>query len=308
MRNAGVIAGIMTTLLAVPGVRAQVAKPSVFDAHVHLAEFTEAGNWIESQRAADSIATLLDGAGVRGGVASASTFDIVDWRLAPGLIRGIAFPCPGGRVPNGGPTCFGGAGDFPDLAQLRTHVQAGAIGALGEIYTQYYGIALDDPRMDPYYALAQEFDLPVLIHMWNWHRGEDLACCPDHRIAAGNPLAVEKVLTRYPRLRVVVQHAAAPFSRELIVLMLRYPNVHADVSGLVQMLTVPPLRPLAEQYLTELVPVHSRLLFGSDNPYMIERIIDSFNQLTIFSEQQKRDVLYNNAARFFRLETSSSQQ
>lgn len=284
-----------------PGAGAQVSQPPVFDAHVHLAEFTGGGNWIESQRAADSIAVVLEHAGVRGSIGIASTFDIVDWRLPPGMIRGLAFPCPGGRVPNDGPVCFGGAGDFPDLAQLRSHVESGAIQVLGEIYTQYYGIPPHDSLMTPYYALAEEFDIPVLIHMWHWNPG-GFQCCPNYRIANGNPLDIEKVLIRFPRLRIVVQHAAPPFGRELTLLMLRYPNVYADVSGLLFMMGMGPLKTLAESYFAELAPMHSRLLFGSDNPHMLQNALEFLDQVSAFNEEQKRDILYNNAASLFRLQ------
>jgi len=41
----------------------------------------------------------------------------------------------------------------------------GRLAALSEITTQYAGIAPDDPRLEPYYALAKELDLPVGIHL-----------------------------------------------------------------------------------------------------------------------------------------------
>jgi len=280
---------------------AQEGDRPVFDAHVHLSEFTGGGRWIESQAAADSIKAVFTRAGVRGGVGIASTFDITRWDLPDGMIRAIGFPCPGGHVPNGGPPCFGDAREFPDLAELRSHLASGAVQALGEIYTQYYGISPDDSRMDPYYALAEEFDVPVMIHMWHWNQPGGPPCCPDYRISGGDPLDLEKVLTRFPRLRIVVMHAAAPFGRELTILMLRYPNVYADVSGLLLMMGMPPLRELAEGYLAELAPMHSRLLFGSDNAYMIERALASLDQVAAFTEDQKNDILFDNAARFFRI-------
>jgi predicted TIM-barrel fold metal-dependent hydrolase len=45
-------------------------------------------------------------------------------------------------------------------------------------------------------------------------------------------------------------------------------------------------------------------MFGSDQmiwPGVIEPAIRSIEQATFLSEQQKRDILYNNAARFLRL-------
>jgi hypothetical protein len=119
-----------------------------------------------------------------------------------------------------------------------------------------------------------------LIHMWRWDP-EGPPGCPDFRIANGNPLDLEKILIRFPRLRIVVQQAAAPFGRELVLLMLRYPNVYADISGLLFVMGVGPLKPLPESYFAELAPMHSRLLFGSDNPYMVQNAIALLNQVPV---------------------------
>ena len=36
---------------------------------------------------------------------------------------------------------------------------------LGEVSTQYGGTGPDDPKLGPSYALAEELDIPVAIHM-----------------------------------------------------------------------------------------------------------------------------------------------
>ena len=48
----------------------------------------------------------------------------------------------------------------------------------------------------------------------------------------------------------------------------------------------------------------TRIMFGSDQmvwPEAIERSIETINRASFLSEKQKRDILYNNAARFLRL-------
>lgn len=52
------------------------------------------------------------------------------------------------------------------------------------------------------------------------------------------------------------------------------------------------------------IDVHNRVMFGSDQmvwPGVIERAIQVIESAAFLTEQQKRDVLYNNAARFLRL-------
>jgi predicted TIM-barrel fold metal-dependent hydrolase len=48
--------------------------------------------------------------------------------------------------------------------------------------------------------------------------------------------------------------------------------------------------------------MHSRLLFGSDNPHMLQNALEFLDQVSAFNEEQKRDILYNNAASLFRLQ------
>ncbi|MEX2530908.1 MAG: amidohydrolase family protein [Gemmatimonadota bacterium] len=53
----------------------------------------------------------------------------------------------------------------PSPDSLRALVQSGSLEVLAEVTNQYLGIAPADERMDPYWALAEELDLPVGIHM-----------------------------------------------------------------------------------------------------------------------------------------------
>ena len=49
--------------------------------------------------------------------------------------------------------------------RLRALRAAGRLDVLGEVTTQYAGIAPDDPRLEPFWALAEELDMPVGIHV-----------------------------------------------------------------------------------------------------------------------------------------------
>ncbi len=87
------------------------------------------------------------------GVVSGSAERVEAWRKeAPGrLIPALMFNI--GR--EGAPT--------PD--SLRRLHEAGRLEVMGEVGNQYAGIALDDGRMEPYWALAEELDIPVAIHV-----------------------------------------------------------------------------------------------------------------------------------------------
>lgn len=53
----------------------------------------------------------------------------------------------------------------PDPAELRAAHAAGELAAFGEVTNQYAGIAPDYPRMEPYWSLMEELDVPVGIHI-----------------------------------------------------------------------------------------------------------------------------------------------
>jgi predicted TIM-barrel fold metal-dependent hydrolase len=84
--------------------------------------------------------------------------------------------------------------------------------------------------------------------------------------------------------------------------MWAHPQVHVDVGVIAWVL------PRAEfhRYLQRIIDAGfgKRVMFGSDQmlwPGMIEYAIDVIEQAPTLTNEQKRDILYNNAARFLRL-------
>ena len=52
----------------------------------------------------------------------------------------------------------------PGLDELREEYRSGRLAGMGEIATQYDGYRADDPAVAPYFALAEDVDVPTLIH------------------------------------------------------------------------------------------------------------------------------------------------
>jgi predicted TIM-barrel fold metal-dependent hydrolase len=190
----------------------------------------------------------------------------------------------------------------PDLETLRRAYAAGRFSGMGEIATQLTGVPPNDPRLEPYFALAEERDLPVLIHTLGI--GPYLS---GFRSALGSPLLLEDVLVRYPKLRLFVENAGYPYRDEMIAMMTQYPQLHADVS------TISWIVPRAAfyDYLEALVRagLGKRVMFGSDQmrwPEKIGEAIEAIEQAPFLTEEQKRDILYYNAVRFLRLERDAT--
>jgi len=120
---------------------------------------------------------------------------------------------------------------LPDLSELRAKIRSGQVHVLGELSLQYRGMALNDPRLEPYYALAEELDIPVGVHTGIGPPGTPyLPCFPQFRVTLGNPVLIEEVLVRHPRLRLYLMHGGAPYVQETKAIMSVYPQVYADLS------------------------------------------------------------------------------
>lgn len=196
--------------------------------------------------------------------------------------------------------------DLPEdsayIAELRTQLERGDIAVLGELQPQYAGFGPDDDRFEPYFSLAEEYNVPIAIHMGLGPTGGVATCCPEYRARAGDPLLLEDILARYPAVRIYVMHAGWPMLDNMIALLHSYPQVYVDV-GVINWY-IPRIE--FHTYLKRLVQAGfgKRILFGSDQmnwPGAIALAIEGIESANFLSEIQKRDIFYNNAARFLRL-------
>ena len=95
----------------------------------------------------------------------------------------------------------------------------------------------------------------------------------------------------------------------MISLMYRYPQVYADLSTISWIIP----RPAFHSYLKQLMDagLGKRLMFGSDQmvwPETIGMAIEAIESADFLSSEQKRDIYYNNAARFLRIDTELSEK
>ena len=189
--------------------------------------------------------------------------------------------------------------DRPDAisyADLKELFESGRVQVLGELTLQYEAIPIDDPSVDPMLSLAHELDVPVHVHL------AGLGGSADFPVHLGNPLRLAKVLRKYPGLRIYIENASWPFLEEVTSLMYQYPSVYVDISTILHLTP----RNVAYAYLKGLVDngLGKRVMYGSDQmiwPEVIGENIEAIEAASFLTEEQKRDILYNNAARFLRL-------
>jgi hypothetical protein len=270
----------------------------VIDMHVHSTTTT-----------AGALA-VLDSLNIRYLFLSGLASDLHAWETVdPGrYLPALVFPCEGGRAPVTGRPCYGTPTDLPDTTWLRGELQAGRIRGFGEMSPQFLGMSPADPRLDPYWALAEEFDIPVGIHMGFGPPGAAYESSPapfrspNHRMSASDPMLLEEVLLRHRNLRLFVMHAGWPRLESMLALLYAHPRVYVDIAGLQLEAAVP--RAEYERYLRGLVQAGfgRRIMFGSDFPAQLGPGIDAVLAADFLTEEQQADILCGNAARFLRLD------
>lgn len=197
---------------------------------------------------------------------------------------------------------FDGQEGSPSPAQIVEQHDNGALDVLMEITTQYHGIAPTDPLLEPYWTALEANDIPAGIHVGTGPPGVIYLGLSEYRGRLHSALTMEEVLVAHPGLRVYLGHAGFPMRDDLLALMYAHPQVHVGIGVIVY--TQP--RESFYAYLKAIFDAGfgKRVMFGSDQmvwPETIDRSIQVINDAPFLSDEQKRDVLFWNAARFLRL-------
>lgn len=211
------------------------------------------------------------------------------------FLIGLMVPCPNGIVPYSGQKCFSDGSEFPDINWVRKQMIEKKIDFLGETLNQYHGISPSDPRMFPYYELAQEFKLPVGIHTGLAGPGH---LSPNYNPEMGDPALMKDVLVRFPGLKIWIMHAGAPYLKGTLEILGNHPQVYADISVLANPEIIE--KKDFHSYLKSLVDsgFEDRLMFGSDNGNL-GKMIAAVNELEFLTYEQKEKIFFSNADRFF---------
>ncbi len=226
-------------------------------------------------------------------VTSGAQDRVNEWRAASPqrVIPALSFTTsrPGPRTPE-------------EFRQLHA---AGKLAVLAENGAQYHGKTLGDESYDAFFALAEELDIPVGVHLGEGPvGGAHFLGGPTpsaYRARLTSPFQLEEVLIRHPRLRIYVMHYASPLVDEMIALLFSHPQVYVDIAcnnwSLPREYFYSQLKRLIDAGFEE------RIMWGSDQmawPGTIEVAIETIEEAPFLSTKQKRDIFYNNAARFLR--------
>jgi predicted TIM-barrel fold metal-dependent hydrolase len=218
-----------------------------------------------------------------------------------GIIRNWQKEAPGRVIPS---ISLSSSKEMSVLA-FTDSLSSGFYKVMGEVAPQYQGMSPSDTSLDAYFAAAEKLNIPVGIHMGTGGNGTININNPKYRASMGNPLLLEELLARHPKLKIWVMHAGYPMIEPMLALMGANAYVYVDIAGMIWSY------PLAEvnDYIKRLVQAGfgKRILYGTDLmvwPKLLETSIGVIENADYLSFDQKRDILFNNAVRFFRLDES----
>lgn len=197
-----------------------------------------------------------------------------------------------------------------DTLEFKKQIDEGKIQVWGELMLMFNGLAITDPAFAPYLKICEREGIPVALHTG---RGPPniYKYYPKFRLKLGDPLLIDKVLIKYPNLKIYLMHAGIPFYENTLALMDQYPQVYCDLGAVL----------FLEQGLT---PFHvkdflfkakeygliDRIMYGSDCMYWpnhIEKSIKKLDSFEFLDEKDKRKIFYENAVRFFELDQLKKQ-
>jgi len=188
------------------------------------------------------------------------------------------------------------------VAKFESESKAGKWKAIGELGLPYGGYPLNDPACFPLFELAQRYDIPVFFHTGFGGPNPQAGFAPKFRIALSDPLLLEDVAIRFPKLRIVIMHMGWPFYDHALYMLWTYENVYLDTTTVNWMVG----KELFNCMLREAVESvgSDRILFGSDQmvwPQMITPATESIRDAPFLSDQDKRNILRENARRLLKM-------
>lgn len=187
-----------------------------------------------------------------------------------------------------------------NIDSLQSYVRSGRVQVLGEVTAQYSGLAPNDPSYEKYFAAAELLQIPIAWHMGLGPPGASYE--GKYRSSLSSALNLDEVLARHQKIRMYIMHAGWPMQDDMIAIMYAYPQLYVDVAVINWYIS----RKEFHTYLKRLVDAGfgKRIMFGSDQmvwPESIQLAIEGIESANFLTKEEKRDIFYNNAARFLRL-------
>ncbi len=183
-----------------------------------------------------------------------------------------------------------------DLRELADFLDQGLVKGL-KLYPGYEPFFPHDKRLKVVYDLAEEFNVPVMIHSGDTYS-------PSGKLKYSHPLEIDEVAVDHPNVRFVICHLGNPWLTDCMEVVYKNANVYADISGLV----LGEFTEAFEDYMTEEIKDvilyagdPEKFLFGTDWPICSMRSYVRFVEQLGLTPEARHAMVYENARKLFRL-------
>jgi predicted TIM-barrel fold metal-dependent hydrolase len=187
------------------------------------------------------------------------------------------------------------------LNELRAYLQEGSVRGL-KLYPGYEPFYPFDPKLEPVYALAEEFGVPVMIHSGDTYD-------PKGKVKYAHPLHIDDVAVDHPNVNFIICHIGNPWIRDCMEVVYKNPNVYTDISGLVLGDFTDRFERFMRQQLQDMLLYGvepDNVLFGTDWPISsMESYLEFMEEIKLPAKDMNK-IMYENAARLFKLPVSGS--
>ena len=134
--------------------------------------------------------------------------------------------------------------------EARALVKKGLRGF--KVHPPHQLLFANDPRLNPLYEVAEEAEIPVMVHTGT-------STFPAAKSRYGDPITVDDMAVDHPDLTIIMAHGGRPlWCGTAFFLARHHRNVYIDISS------IPPKRLL--EYFPRLQEIPEKVLFGSDWP------------------------------------------
>ncbi len=187
------------------------------------------------------------------------------------------------------------------LEELEQYLRDGAICGL-KLYPGYEPFFPSDPLLDPVYALAGKYHVPVMIHSGDTYT-------PGGKLKYAHPLNIDEAAVDHPDVDFIICHLGNPWIRDCMEVVYKNKNVYTDISGLVLGDFSDRFERFMRKQLQDMLEYGvepDRVLFGTDWPLASMESYREFIEELGIPEREREKIMWDNAARLFRLSPQDS--
>ncbi len=158
-----------------------------------------------------------------------------------------------------------------DLATFEAHRDV-YVGF--KFLSDYHGIALTDPRYEPAWQYANDYELLILAHTWGGS-------------ALDGPDIVREVAERYPRVKFLLGHSCHGAWDVAVQLAQDFPNIYLELTAVFDD------RGVLEKFVEE--AGSDRMLFGTDLPWFDPHHAIGVLLSADISDEDRHNICHRNA-------------